>query len=278
MPKGTVIDHSNMIAFSEEHRKITRITEKTVWASFASFGFDTCLSDMTPTLAYGGELHILPEDLRLDLEWVRDYFNRNGVTHTDMTTQVGRQFAILGGTKTLELLNVGGEKLVPLDPPPFRMINDYGPSECTCYISTYELDRRHKEVPIGRPLGNAKFYVCDPNGRLLPPNAVGELWIAGPQVARGYLNRPEKTAEVFVPNPFGEGRVYKTGDIVALRDDGQLMFVGRRDGQVKVRGFRIELTEGEEVIRRFPGVKDATVQAFDDPNGNGKFVAEAMIS
>ena len=278
VPKGTVIDHSNMIAFSEEHRKITRITEKTVWASFASFGFDTCLSDIFPTFAFGGELHILPEDLRLDLEWVRDYFNRNGVTHTDMTTQVGRQFAILGGTKTLELLNVGGEKLVPLDPPPYRMINCYGPSECTCYISTYELDRKHKEVPIGRPLGNAKFYVCDPNGRLLPPNAVGELWIAGPQVARGYLNRPEKTADVFVANPFGEGRVYKTGDIVALRDDGQLMFVGRRDGQVKVRGFRIELTEVEEVIRRFPGVKDATVQAFDDPKGNGKFVAAYVVA
>ena len=278
VPKGTIIEHSNMIAFSEEHRKITRITEKTVWASFASFGFDTCLSDMTPTLASGGELHILPEDLRLDLEWVRDYFNQNGVTHTDMTTQVGRQFAILGGTKTLELLNVGGEKLVPLDPPSYRMLNCYGPSECTCYISTYELDRRHKEVPIGRPFGNAKFYVCDPNGRLLPPNAVGELWIAGPQVARGYLNRPEKTAEVFVTNPFGEGRVYKTGDIVALRDDGQLMFVGRRDGQVKVRGFRIELTEVEEVVRRFPGVKDATVQAFDDPNGNGKFVAAYVVA
>ena len=90
----------------------------------------------------------------------------------------------------------------------------------------------------------------------------------------------DRGPEVFVANPFDGGkwsRAYRTGDVVSLRDDGQLMFIGRRDGQVKVRGFRIELTEVEEVIRRFPGVKDATVAAFDNPSGNGKFVAAYVV-
>ena len=111
--------------------------------------------------------------------------------------------------------------------------------------------------------------------------AVGELWIAGPHVTRGYLNRPEKTAEAYGENPFckdaGYERIYRTGDIVRLMPDGNLQFVGRRDAQVKVRGFRVELTEIEEIIRRFPGITDATVAAFDDPAG-GKFLAGYVVS
>ena len=126
-----------------------------------------------------------------------------------------------------------------------------------------------------------KLYVVDKNGRLLPPGAVGELWAAGPQVGRSYLNRPEQTAKAFTANPFcsapGFGRVYHTGDVVRFMQDGSVQFVGRRDAQVKVRGFRIELTEVEEIIRKFPGIDDATVAAFDDPAG-GKFLAAYVVS
>ena len=279
-PKGAVLDHANVMAMAVGVIELAQHDENTVCATYGSYGFDSNISDTFPTYAVGGTLHVIPEDRRLDLGWIRDYFNDNKVTHSDMTTQVGRQFAIQGGTTTLKFLCVGGEKLVPLDPPNFRVVNGYGPAECTAYVTNFDVDRRYAEVPIGRPNANVKLYVCDPEGHLLPPNAVGELWIAGPQVCRGYLNRPEKTAEAFVANPFDGGkwsRAYRTGDVVSLRDDGQLMFIGRRDGQVKIRGFRIELTEVEEVIRRFPGVKDATVAAFDNPSGNGKFVAAYVV-
>ena len=279
-PKGAVLDHANILAMAVGVIELAKHDENTVCATYGSYGFDSNISDTFPTYAVGGTLHIIPEEKRLDLGWIRDYFNDNQVTHSDMTTQVGRQFAIQGGTKTLKFLCVGGEKLVPLDPPNFRVVNGYGPAECTAYVTNFDVDRRYAEVPIGKPNANVKLYVCDAEGHLLPPNAVGELWIAGPQVCRGYLNRPEKTAEVFVANPFDGGkwsRAYRTGDVVSLRDDGELMFIGRRDGQVKVRGFRIELTEVEEVIRRFPGVKDATVAAFDNPSGNGKFVAAYVV-
>ena len=120
----------------------------------------------------------------------------------------------------------------------------------------------------------------DKNGHRLPPGACGELWAAGPQAGGGYLNQPEKTTEVFIQNPFVQeadySHVYRTGDIVRYRYDGNIEFVGRKDGQVKVRGFRIELSEVEAVLREFPGGKDATVAAFDHPGG-GKFLAAYVV-
>ena len=133
-----------------------------------------------------------------------------------------------------------------------------------------------KEIPIGKPLHNVRLYVVDARGHRLPIGAAGELWVAGPQVGRGYLNRPEKSAEVFIANPFTTeekyARVYRTGDIVRYLPGGDIQFVGRRDGQVKIRGFRIELKEVESIIREFPGIKDATVQALDE-EGGGKLIA-----
>ena len=140
-----------------------------------------------------------------------------------------------------------------------------------------------KEIPIGKPLDNMRLYVVDAQGHRLPVGAAGELWIAGPQVSRGYLNRPEKTAEVYISNPFTQNekyaRVYRSGDIVRYLPSGDIQFVGRRDGQVKIRGFRIELKEVEAIIREFPGIKDATVQAFDEEGGSGgKFIAAYIVS
>ena len=126
-----------------------------------------------------------------------------------------------------------------------------------------------------------RLYVVDPQGHRLPVGAAGELWVSGPQVSRGYLNRPEKTAEAFIANPFTTdpkySRVYRTGDIVRYLADGNVQFVGRKDGQVKIRGFRIELKEVEAVIREFPGIRDATVQAFDYETG-GKYIAAYVVS
>ena len=126
-----------------------------------------------------------------------------------------------------------------------------------------------------------KQYVVDKNMNRLPFGMPGELVVAGHQVSRGYLNRPEKTAEVFIRNPFsdepGYENAYRTGDIVRILRGGVMDFIGRNDGQVKIRGFRIELSEVEGIIRKFPGIKDATVQAFDE-TGGGKFIAAYIVS
>jgi len=206
-----------------------------------------------------------------------------------MTTQVGYQFATSIENHSLKFLSTGGEKLASLTPPTgFDFYNVYGPTECTIFTTTFLVDKKRKEIPIGKPLDNMHLYIVDPQGHRLPVGAAGELWISGPQVSRGYLNRPEKTAEVYIGNPFERekgkdisekyARVYRSGDIVRYLPSGDIQFVGRRDGQVKIRGFRIELKEVEAVIREFPGVKDATVQAFDEEGGSGgKFIAAYIV-
>ncbi len=281
LPKGVMLEHGNLSAFCDWAKRYYTIDENTRSAAYASYGFDANMFDTYPVLTAGGVLYIIDESIRLDLIELQKYYNDNSITHSLITTQVGRQFALMEGTKTLKHLTVGGEKLVPLDPPSYHLYNAYGPTECTILITVAKVDRKYKDVPIGPALDNVKLYVVDKNGRMLPPGAAGELWAAGYQVARSYLNRPEQTAKAFTKNPFcdeeGYEKVYHTGDVVRLMTDGSVQFIGRRDAQVKVRGFRIELTEVEEIIRKFPGIKDATVAAFDDPAG-GKYIAAYVVS
>ncbi len=281
-PKGVMFEHSNALVTTEWVKKYFGIGEASRVTAYASYGFDAHSFDIYPAITGGAQLHIISEKLRLDFLALRDYFNSNGITHTVMTTQIGRQFALLGGFTTLRHLSVAGEKLTPLDPPKaLNMYNLYGPTEGSVITSAFRIDKKYKDVPVGTPVDNLKLYVVDKAHKLLPVGAVGELWISGPHVTRGYLNRPDKNAEAYGENPFdtldGYERVYRTGDIVRLLPDGNIQFVGRRDAQVKIRGFRIELTEIEEVIRRFDGIKDATVAAFDDIGG-GKYVAAYIVA
>ena len=294
VPKGCQLTHGNLVCFCHWYRRYYDMKPEHNVAAYASYGFDACMMDMYPALTCGATVHIIAEEIRLDLITLNDYFEQNGITHSFMTTQVGYQFATNIENHSLKYLSTGGEKLASLTPPTgFDFYNVYGPTECTIFTTTYLVDKKLKDIPIGKPLDNMRLYIVDPQGHRLPVGAAGELWVSGPQVSRGYLNRPEKTAEAYIDNPFSltplpspkvvgsnqskYSRVYRTGDIVRYLPDGNISFVGRRDGQVKIRGFRIELKEVEGVIREFPGIKDATVQAFDE-EGGGKFIAAYIVS
>lgn len=282
IPKGVMLEHGNLTAFCSWYRKYYELKEISKVAAYASYGFDACMMDVYPALIAGAQIHIIPEEIRLDLFAIEQYFNEKEITHVFMTTQVGRQFAEYCNPKTLRYLTVGGEKLVPIFPnKKFQFFNAYGPTECTIFTTVQPVHKDYMRVPIGPAIDNIKLYVVDKAGNQVPVGVAGELWIAGHQVSRGYLNRPEKMAEVFVTNPFtqeeGYQRVYRTGDIVRWLPDGTIDFVGRNDGQVKIRGFRIELSEVEKVIREYSGIKEATVQAFDAPSG-GKFIAAYIVS
>ena len=282
VPKGCQLTHANLVAFCHWYQRYYTLRSEHNVAAYASYGFDACMMDLYPALTCGATVHIIPEEIRLDLIALNDYFEQNHITHSFMTTQVCYQFATGIDNHSLLHLSCGGEKLASLVPPTgYQFYNGYGPTECTIFTTTFLVDKKYNNIPIGKPLDNMHLYVVDPQGHRLPVGAAGELWVAGPQVSRGYLNRPEKTAEVYIPNPFTTeekyARIYRTGDIVRYLPDGNISFVGRRDGQVKIRGFRIELKEIESVIREFPGIKDVTVQAFDE-EGGGKFVAAYIVS
>ena len=282
VPKGCQIEQCNVVAFMHMHQTTHDITASSKIAAYASFGFDASLMEIYSALTIGAQLNIIPEEIRLDLMALNDFFEKSGITHVFMTTQVAYQFATNFENNSLQHLLTGGEKLSTLTPPStYTLSNGYGPSETICYVTNFDVKEQIKNIPIGKAQINCKCYITDKYGHRLPVGAAGELWVAGPQVTRGYLNRPEKTAEVFISNPFNSEekycRVYRTGDIVRYIPSGDIEFVGRRDGQVKIRGFRIELKEVEGIIREFPGIKDATVQAFEE-EGGGKFIAAYIVS
>lgn len=281
VPKGCQLTHANIVAFCHWYHRYYDLQPCHRVAAYASYGFDACMMDMYPALTKGATLYIVPEEIRLDLIALNNYFEQNHITHSFMTTQVAYQFATAIENHSLMCLSTGGEKLASLMPPSaYRFYNGYGPTECTIFTTTYLVDKKLQNIPIGKPLDNLWLYIVDAQGNRLPVGASGELWVSGPQVSRGYLNRPEKTSEVYIDNPFTADkqhrRIYRTGDIVRYLTDGNIQFVGRRDGQVKIHGFRIELKEVESIIREFPDIKDATVQAFEE-DGN-KFIAAYIVS
>ena len=276
VPKGCQLEHGNLVCFCHWYQRYYDLKPGDKVAAYASYGFDACMMDMYPALTTGATVVIVGEDIRLNLPDLNAYFNEEGVTHSFMTTQVGCQFAMNCDNHSLRHLSVGGEKILPLTPPKgYKLHNGYGPTECTIFTTTYQQTEFEQNAPIGKPLDNLQLFIVDKDMNRLPLGAAGEMLVAGPQVSRGYLNLPEKTAETYIQ--WNGKRCYRTGDVVRYLADGNIQFVGRRDGQVKIRGFRIELKEVESVIREFPGIKDATVQAFDYDNG-GKFIAAYIVS
>lgn len=277
VPKGVRLLHRNLMAYEAWYRRFFSPTEKSRVTCYNSYGFDGSLADMYPALTTGAAVVVIPEEKKLDLPALADIIRRHNVFLTDLPSQVGRQFALTMDCPSLRYIVVGGETLVPFKPVyPYIVVNEYGPTEATVSITCYNMTQYEADIPIGTPMDNTAIYVVDKEGQRVPPGTPGELWVAGEQVAGGYLNRPEKTREVFIKNPFsdepGYETVYRTGDIVRYREDGNIEFMGRRDGLVKIRGFRVELAEVEGVVRDFPKVKDAAVIACDNPAG-GQFIS-----
>ncbi|WP_247743465.1 MupA/Atu3671 family FMN-dependent luciferase-like monooxygenase [Shimia sp. R10_1] len=208
---------------------------------------------------------------------------RHEVSHLQCTPSMARliadndeaRFALAG----LQHMMVGGEALSGglvgdlQAATKARIQNMYGPTETTIWSTTALADAEDAVAHVGTPIANTQVYVVDTAGAAVPVGVPGELWIGGAGVTRGYWRREALTAERFIDNPFGAGRVYKTGDLVRWREDGKLDFLGRVDHQVKLRGYRIELGEIEARLEEIGGIAQAVVMAREDVPGDVRLVA-----
>ncbi|MBR3020131.1 MAG: AMP-binding protein, partial [Clostridia bacterium] len=261
-PKGVVIQQkalSNLVQFIRKH---WRLTEESRIAIHSTFSFDASVEDLYPVLTAGGELFIVPEEIRKDVFAMREYLAEHRITGGCYSTQFGQ---LLGKDAALNVdyVCLGGEAMTSIPQTEGRVYNTYGPTEFTVDATYHEIDpnRTYDTIPIGRPLDNCAGYILDGSLHLLPAGMAGELCLAGPQMAQGYWKRPELTAEKFCESADLPGiRIYRTGDLARYNERGELEYLGRIDTQVKLRGFRIELGEIENRAVHCAGVREACAE------------------
>ncbi|MEM1206468.1 MAG: amino acid adenylation domain-containing protein, partial [Acidobacteriota bacterium] len=299
-PKGVQVEHRNLVHYAEDARRVYGLRADDRVLQFATISFDTSAEEIYPALFAGAALVLRSEEMIASPGAFLKELGTLGITLLNLPTAFWHEVCagLAGGGEDddqdgsipacLERVIIGGEAALAgrleqwhrhLEAAgrglgsdgPVRLWNTYGPTETTIVTTRHELTAWHPEdhggeVPIGRPIDNARAYVLDPELRPLPPGIPGELAVGGPGVTRGYLGRPELTAERFPSDPIdpSRGRVYRTGDRVAMAEDGTLLFRGRVDQQVKVRGFRIEPGEIESALLRHDAVHDAVVVARVD--------------
>ncbi len=286
-PKGVMNLHANVprvVRFQD----YAPITEKDVVLQLSNYAFDGSVLNIFGALLGGAALVLADRETMLDMERLGRLIRSRGITVFFATTALYNVLIdeipeCLAGVRKIVF---GGEQASAAhvrkgvaELGPGRLVNGYGPTECTVFaaVST-PTGEGPSPIPIGKPITETEIYILDREMRPVAPGVEGEIYIGGKGLARGYLNRPDLTAERFVPHPFASEpgqRLYRTGDAGAWLPDGSIRFLRRVDGQVKLRGFRVEMGEIEQAIKEVPGVREALVLVRDEGRGNKSLAAFA---
>jgi amino acid adenylation domain-containing protein len=277
-PKGVEIEHGSLVNLLVAVARELELGEDDVVLASTTLSFDVAAAELYAPLLVGGRVAIAPAQCAGDAAAYADAVARFGCTAMQATPTTWRLLVESGweGAPGATAFSVGevlpselAHRIVGLG---LEMWNFYGPTETTIY-STVDRVRLGQPLTIGRPLANQSVYVLDAALQPLPIGVPGELYIGGDGVARGYHGRPELTAERFVGDPFGGGRLYRTGDVARWLPDGRLEFLGRSDNQVKIRGVRIELAEVEQRLAAHESVEAALALAHADGAEGKRLVA-----
>ncbi len=289
LPKGVAVPH----------RAIIRLVRDTSFASFSpdtraavysNPSFDAATLELWAPLLNGGTAVVVDRRAMLDAAELRRILANRAITllwitaglfheiaGIDPTVFAGRRLVITGGDVVSP--DTARAVLAAGAAAGLRLLNAYGPTENTTFSTTFDISDFAADalsVPIGRPIANSTVYILDRCGEPLPVGVIGEIHVGGDGVASGYVGEPERTAAAFLPDPFAESadaRMYRTGDFGRWHSDGTILFAGRADDQVKVRGFRIELTEIAEVLARHPALRAVHVAAPRQAGGERHIVA-----
>lgn len=281
-PKGVEVEHRALSNFLHSMALEPGLERHDLMAAVTTLCFDIAALELFLPLTRGARILLVDDDTARDAQRLRALLEAHDVTVMQATPATWRMLLGTGwrGSSNLKVL-CGGEPLTRelatrLMDCGSSLWNLYGPTETTIWSTVHRVERGEGRVPVGRPIAGTRVHVVDEHARPVRPGALGELVIGGVGVARGYRNQPLRTASCFTPDAFGRGegeRLYWTGDIARVRDDGRLEVVGRTDHQVKVRGFRIELEEVETVLLSVPKVERAVVVTREDEASERRLVA-----
>jgi len=266
-PKGVLIAHRGLINLARVQSKAFGIDETSRVLQFASFSFDAATSEWSTALASGAELVLVPGDALSDAAALTRWAAAHRVTHATLPPTVLKRLQPSAWPTLTHVISAG--EAISLDEARrwsahCRFINAYGPSEATVCASIGGINETYNRLSIGQAMDGVTLYVLDKTLRLVPSGAIGELCISGIALAKGYLNKPEQTRAAFVDLIVDDGRslaIYRTGDRVRRLPDGDLLFEGRIDEQVKIRGHRVECAEVEKCIAAHPEIQDVAVCA-----------------
>lgn len=271
-PKGVVVNHRSMIDLASQFAETFPFPAEPVFGNQAPFDFDVSAKDIYNSLYHAGTVQVVPKQyFVLPLKLI-PYLNERGVNVIIWAVSALRivsNFKVFESCmpEHLSLIMFSGEVMSVKDLkywqaalPEAQFVNLYGPTEITCNCSYYKIDREFADtdaLPIGKPFRNTEMFLLDQEtgGRITERRKTGEICVRGTCLAMGYYNNPEKTAEAFVQNPFQQvypETIYKTGDLGYYADSGELMFIGRKDFQIKHMGHRIELGEIETAVNALP--------------------------
>ncbi|MFF0742920.1 amino acid adenylation domain-containing protein [Streptomyces sp. NPDC004111] len=294
-PKGVVVTHANVLALMGGAQQLFGFGADDVWTMYHSYAFDFSVWELWGPLLHGGRLVVVPYGVSRSPQDFLDLLVRERVTVLNQTpsafqqlTRADREDPATGDRLALRYVVFGGEMLDldrlgdwyerHADDAP-ALVNMYGITETTVHVTHAALDRRlaasGRGSVIGSGLPGLETHVLDSALRPVAPGVAGELYVAGPQLALGYLGRPGLTSERFVASPFGAAgsRLYRSGDLAEWTPDGRLVYLGRSDAQVKLRGFRIEPGEIEAVLREHEAVADARAVVCRDAVGDSVLAA-----
>lgn len=273
-PKGVLACHRNVIDYIEALSEVLDVQPDTVFGMQVPLYVDACLKEIWPAIKHGATTVLIPKSLFLFPVRLVEFMNTHGVNTVcwvvSALTMISGFGALAHSVPTLRTVAFGSE-VFPIKQfnlwrqalPNARFINLYGPTECTGMSCWYEVDRDFaldEAIPIGRPFANTGILLMDEDKLVTEPGQPGEIYIRGAGVTLGYYNNPARTAEAFVQNPLHTAYpelVYRTGDLAKYNPQGELVYISRKDYQIKHMGYRIELMEIEAAAARMDSVQDA---------------------
>ncbi|MCS6822941.1 MAG: amino acid adenylation domain-containing protein [Cytophagaceae bacterium] len=276
-PKGVAITHHNIVNYVQYAIEYYRISPSDRMLQFASLCFDMSLEEIFCTMLGGATLVFADAKQKKDIHHLYKIVKTKNITLLDLPTAYWHIIAEENFSDTsLRLVIIGGEKAQASAyhswqkiNPGITIVNTYGPTEATIACLFYTLpcaDSHLNEIAIGKPIANTETYILDDDLQIVPDGLPGELYIGGAGITKGYFLKETLTDMYFVNNPFGSGKLYKTGDIVRRDIHGCFFYIGRKDTQVKISGYRIECKEIEHALLQCKGIQQAAVLAKEKNN------------